>query len=86
MKRDKKNLAILGQQIRRLRKERRLSQDALAERAKVSRNFVSLVERGQRSLSVMVILDIAEALNVPPGDLFAGYGPAGEAMLPLADQ
>ncbi|MBZ9650330.1 helix-turn-helix domain-containing protein [Sphingobium sp. 3R8] len=76
MTRDRKNLIVLGQEIRRLRKERLLSQNELADRASLSRNFISLVERGERSISVMTILDIAEALGVEPAALFKGYGAA----------
>lgn len=75
VKRDRKTLIVLGQEIRRLRKERRLSQNELADRANLSRNFISMLERGERAISVMTILDIADALGVEPAALFAGYSP-----------
>lgn len=70
MQRDRKNLLILGQQIRRLRKERKISQEELADRAGVHRNFIGYIERGERAASVLVLFDIAQALDVAPVMLF----------------
>lgn len=72
MQRDRKNLLILGQQIRRLRKERKLSQEELADRAGVHRNFIGYIERGERATTVLVIFDLAKALEVHPAALFEG--------------
>jgi len=44
--------ARLGMAVAAARKERRLSQEALAERLDVSKNFIGLVERGQSFPSV----------------------------------
>ncbi|QIG79635.1 helix-turn-helix domain-containing protein [Stakelama tenebrarum] len=73
MKHDRKSLLTLGREIRRLRKERHLSQNELADLAGLSRNFISMVERGERAVSVLTILDIADALRVAPAAMFAGY-------------
>lgn len=59
----------LAQAIRELRARRRLSQEALAESAELSRNFVGLVERGEASPSFGNVVRIAAALGVSITDL-----------------
>lgn len=60
----------LGQTIRQLRHERRLSQQQLAERAEVSRSYLNQLETGSREYSRGVSTDIIErlalALEVSP--------------------
>jgi len=56
-----------------LREERGLSQEALAERAELHRNYVGGVERGERNVGLENIVKLASALTVPPGDLFSGF-------------
>ena len=59
----------VGLAIRRRREARGLSQEALAERAEAHRTYVSLVERGQRNITVDKLSDIATALEVRPSQL-----------------
>jgi transcriptional regulator with XRE-family HTH domain len=54
----------LGSRLRALRKERDLTQRELADRARVSSNAISLIERGQISPSVSTLQNLARALNV----------------------
>ncbi len=56
--------AALGQQIRRLRKAKQLSQQALAEAVNVSPSFVGHVERGTRKASMETLISIANSLGV----------------------
>lgn len=60
---------ILGHNVRRIRHEAGISQEELADRAKLHRTYISSLERAERNVSVENIFAIAEALNVPPGDL-----------------
>lgn len=41
------NTKIIGDNVRNLRKEKKLSQQKLAELANVSRNYISMIERGE---------------------------------------
>lgn len=59
-------LALL---IKTLRKERGISQEALAERAGLHRNFISLVERDLSQPTVDTLFRLADALGVTAVEL-----------------
>lgn len=61
---------VFGDRIRALRQDRGWSQERLAERAGVHRTYLSSLERGERNVSLDNIYAIAEALGVPPAELF----------------
>lgn len=65
------DLVALGQTIRRLRKERELSQEDLAGRARLHVNYIGGIERGERNVGVKALFSLARGLGVQPGDLFA---------------
>jgi transcriptional regulator with XRE-family HTH domain len=60
----------LGRRIAELRRERKLTQEKLAEAVGCSVEFVSLVERGVNSPSVAGLGDFAKVLKVEVRDLF----------------
>lgn len=53
-----------------LRKEKGLSQKELAEKVGISHWWLNHIERGKRSPSLNLVLEIAKALNVTPNDIF----------------
>lgn len=57
--------------MKRLRKERGLTQEKLAELADLHINYVSSCERGERNISIRNIAKMALALGVPMGVLVA---------------
>jgi transcriptional regulator with XRE-family HTH domain len=59
--------------LRQLRDERGYSQEELAERAELHRNYVGGVERGERNVALENIVKLAKALSVPPRDLFVDF-------------
>ena len=61
--------AKFGEKLRKLRKERGVSQEELAARAGLHRTYVSSVERGERNVSLETIDKLARALGLPMGDL-----------------
>ncbi len=63
-------LRLLGVRIRALRAERGLSQETLADIAKVGRNYMSGIERGARNCSTLHLVRPAKALRVKVSDLF----------------
>jgi transcriptional regulator with XRE-family HTH domain len=71
----------LGQNIRELRKERKMSQTELAQRAGVALMTISRLERGEHDPHVRTLSQIARGLGVPLLKLMrsAGYFENDEA-------
>lgn len=60
----------LAQKVSHRRDELGLSQQAVADRAKISRNYVSLIERGEaQNISTAVLEQLATALQLTIADL-----------------
>ena len=59
-----------GRVLRRLRTDRKLSQEQLALEADLQRNYISLLERGENSASVRTIFKLTAALGVSAAELF----------------
>jgi transcriptional regulator with XRE-family HTH domain len=59
----------LAENIRRLRRERSLSQEELADSCGLHRTYVGSVERGERNVTLSSLELLAEALNVSVVDL-----------------
>lgn len=62
-----------GSAVRRLRDERGYSQEELAERADLHRNYVGGIERGERNVALENIIKLAKALSVSPKELFSDF-------------
>lgn len=63
-------LRLFAQNVRLVRGQRRLSQEALADACSLDRTYISGIERGLRNLGIRNIQRIAEALVVDVRDLF----------------
>mgnify|MGYP000173811041 CR=1 FL=1 len=61
----------VGRNLRRLRLECGLSQEALAFEARIARNYMSGLERGVRNPTVLILDRLAQVLNVSVSDLVA---------------
>src|SRR3712207_9296209 len=68
-----------GRKIRRVRMDQELSQRELAQRAGLSMNAISLIERELRTPGINTLAKIAYALGVSPGELIE------EPTLPKVD-
>jgi transcriptional regulator with XRE-family HTH domain len=55
-----------GRVLRSLREARFLTQDELAERADCSQVYISLLEQGKQSPSLVRLFDLAAALGIDP--------------------
>lgn len=69
-------LKTLGRRIAELRREKGLTQEALAEAMGVSRNHVADIELGARNTGVWSLLLISRALALSPGALFEDFTPS----------
>jgi len=63
-------VARFGASVQKLRFERGLTQEMLAERADLHRTYIADIERGARNVSLRSIEKLARALGVPTAELF----------------
>jgi transcriptional regulator with XRE-family HTH domain len=68
-----RTLEKFGAHLRELREARDVSQTQLSDLAGLNRNYVGDVERGRRNPCLDNILKLAEALDVPPAELFRPF-------------
>ena len=59
-----------GIRLKKLRKERGISQEKLAELANIDRTYVTDIEGGKRNISIVIIERIAKALGLSISFLF----------------
>jgi transcriptional regulator with XRE-family HTH domain len=59
-------LTTVAQNLREIRARKNLSQQAVAQKARISVSYVSMLERGQRSPPLETLEAIAKALGVTP--------------------
>jgi transcriptional regulator with XRE-family HTH domain len=61
--------AIVGNNIKKYRKNLNISQEELAEKAGLHRTYIGGIERGERNITLDSLQVIATALNVAPVEL-----------------
>jgi len=71
-KKSDKCFTAIGLSIKRLRTERGLSQNKLAELADIHPTYIGQIERGLKRPSLTVFFRIADGLTVRPAELFEG--------------
>jgi len=64
-----------GKHIRRLRNEKHLTQEGLANLSGLSRQYIGDVERGVRNISLINLEKIAKAFGISLSQLFNFKGP-----------
>lgn len=62
-------LLALSQAVRDRRESLRLTQEEVAERARLHRTYISDIERGARNLSLRSLVELARALEMQASDL-----------------
>ena len=61
---------IVARNLKRLRREKGMSQEELADRAEINRNYVGMVERSENAATVDMLEKLADALGAKPIDFF----------------
>jgi len=61
---------LVGQRVKQLRMQLGISQEELADLAKLDRTYITSVECGKRNISIVNIEKLANALNVSLAEFF----------------
>ena len=69
--RDKEVIKAVGKRVRKLRKEKGLSQEKLSLKIELTRNTISRVENGDFDPTLTTLSQIARGLEIDIRDLFA---------------
>jgi len=62
----------IGKNIRGLRNAKKISQERLAELSDLDRTYIQSIEKGDRNISVEVLLKLATGLNVQVTEILKG--------------
>lgn len=62
----------IGQRLAKIRREKGLSQDNLAEKAELSSNYLSHIENFRSIPSLETVLKLCDALDITPNELLLG--------------
>lgn len=68
----KKILNAFGERVRKLRKEKGISQEELSFRADLHRTYIGMIERGEKNITLINIEKIAKALEISLDKLMSG--------------
>ena len=63
---------LVGQNVRRIRKDRGWSQEELAFESGLHRTYISGIERGARNPTILILARLAETLQVTVDQLVLG--------------
>jgi transcriptional regulator with XRE-family HTH domain len=73
--------SMFGEHLRELRASAGLSQEALAEKAGLHRNYIGHIERGEKTASLDVLVRLAAALDLSLPELLVRFdSPAIHAL------
>ncbi len=61
----------VAKNLKRLRREKGISQEELADKAEINRNYIGMIERSENAASVDMLEKLSEALEVEAAEFFA---------------
>ena len=64
-----RRILLLGKKIRSTRKGMGISQEALAYESGIDRAYVGKIERGEKNITVVKLLQLSDALEIPMREL-----------------
>jgi transcriptional regulator with XRE-family HTH domain len=62
-------LLLFGENLKKFRKDRNISQEEFAFRAELDRTYISGLECGKRNPTLKILVKLANALNMKPSEL-----------------
>lgn len=68
MNRQPENIAF-GNRVAKLRREKAISQEALASECGINRTYIGEIERGEKTPSLIIIVKIAAGLKISKSEL-----------------
>lgn len=68
---------LVGTRIRGFRKEKRLSQEELAEKCSLHPTYIGQLERGEKNPTIESVMKIANGLEIPIDQLFVNITSSG---------
>lgn len=71
MKSNSDILIKFGNLVRKLRKEKGISQEELAHRADLHRTYIGMIERAEKNITLLNIEKLAKALDINITDLLS---------------
>ena len=78
----KQDYIFIGERIKALRQERKLTVEQLSEMIGTSPSFIGLVERGMSGLSLITLANLSEALNISADYILKGVAYSGKSEKP----
>lgn len=73
-------LSMLGEKIKKLRKEKGISQEKFALSIEMDRTYYSTVENGKRNISIQNLNKIAKGLDISISELLEGVSDGEEEL------
>jgi transcriptional regulator with XRE-family HTH domain len=64
----------VAKNLRKLRRAKGLSQEELADRAEINRNYVGMLEREENAATIDILEKLAQVLEVDPIEFFRRKG------------
>lgn len=69
MSKKKDPRVIFGNNLRKIRTSKGISQEKFAYQADLDRSYTGQIERGERNIGILKIFQIAKALDIEPSEL-----------------
>ena len=68
-------LTLVGSRVKKIRKEKKLTRKVLSEHSGVSERYLALLESGQGNVSIALLRQVAQSLDVEPEILISNSAP-----------
>lgn len=75
------NLKVIGQRLKTKRKELHITQDMMAKQLNITTFFISRIENGKTNMSIEVLYDIYQYLELDIADVVKDSNPVSKSYL-----